>query len=735
MDCPDCAAPNPEDAQLCEACGRSLFVIEPGTVLTDRYELQGVLGSGGLGRVYRARDRMLEETVAVKVLHPEAGRSHEFARRFRSEIKLARKVRHRNVCAIHEYGEEGPLRFVAMELVDGEELHRILRERGPLPPREAFDVAAQVTEGLAAIHDAGVIHRDLKTPNIMRDSEGVVRLLDFGIAKLMAPTGTLALTAIQKVVGTPEYMSPEQVRGDELDARSDLYSLGVVLFEIFTGMVPFQGRTPVDTLLRQVNDPPPLYGEMAARIPRELLPLLARTLSKRPEDRPASARVFLEALDHARQAAVPEPLAAPAPPADRPITASRTPPPLPKSPPIVRTAVLPRRGGPAEPGRAGGPGTPPPRPPLISRPPLTPRPPVRTAREDAAAAALDASRTYVELEAPSILPVGGGPGRGRPPVLPDSSPARPSETAFTRLRWTPAVVGLGVGLALVVLWLAGGGREAPPPPEASATPSPLIVTPPPVTVPSPPVPTPVPDEAAAPPLDAVLPSLEPDEPEAVPTPSPRTTRRPARRAAPTPTPTPSPTPSPTPALAVLDLDVRPFAEVTAGDRALGRTPIEGARFEPGPVVLLIQHPGYWPLRRHVFFEPGRRTRLQIDLEWEAVVRRKSAPYEVPRGDKPDDPYFLPGVRLVAEGDFQDALLTLDPVVRRLEGTNRPKELARAEFFLGVALLELGREAEARARFESALDHDSSLKLEPDAFPARVTSFFGHVRDARKARQR
>src|SRR5262249_52030915 len=152
---------------------------------------------------YRAHDRMLDETVAVKVLHPAAARSPEQSQRFRSEIKLARKVRHRNVCAIHEYGEHGGYRFVSMELVDGGDLHRVLRERGALAPEDAFEVAVQVAEGLFAIHEVGVIHRDLKTPNIMQDAKGVVRLLDFGIAKLLAPTEGQAVTGVQRVVGTP----------------------------------------------------------------------------------------------------------------------------------------------------------------------------------------------------------------------------------------------------------------------------------------------------------------------------------------------------------------------------------------------------------------------------------------------------------------------------------------------------------------------------------------------------
>jgi hypothetical protein len=175
--------------------------------------------------------------------------------------------------------------------------------------------------------------------------------------------------------------------------------------------------------------------------------------------------------------------------------------------------------------------------------------------------------------------------------------------------------------------------------------------------------------------------------------------------------------------------VHPWAEVTIGDQALGRTPLEVLNIEPGKVVVLLQHPGFWPLRRHLLLEPGRRTRLQVDLEWDAVVRGGVPLYRVPKGPRPDDPQFKAGIGSLIVGDFHKAVVTLDPVVRRLEERDRPKELARAEFFLAVAFLEAGREVEARARFESALAHDPKLRPDPAAFPARVMTFFGHVRNA------
>jgi hypothetical protein len=181
--------------------------------------------------------------------------------------------------------------------------------------------------------------------------------------------------------------------------------------------------------------------------------------------------------------------------------------------------------------------------------------------------------------------------------------------------------------------------------------------------------------------------------------------------------------------------VHPWAEVAVGNRPLGRTPLETQSLEPGTAILLIQHPEFWPLRRHVLLEPGRRIRLQIDLHWEAIVKGKVPFYQVPKGRRPDDPHFKTGVDFLINGDFPQAVITLDPVVRRLAERDRPEELARAEFFLAVALLEAGREVEARARFESALTHDSSLRPEPAAFPARVMTFFGHVRDGLETEER
>jgi HEAT repeat protein/predicted Ser/Thr protein kinase len=260
--------------------------ISDGTTIANRYEIEGVLGEGGMGLVYKAKDRVLEEVVALKVLRPNFARTPEADRRFRSEIKLARKVSHRNVCRIHEYGEDGSLRYLSMEYIDGVNLKQAVRGKGGLPIEDAREITIQIAKGLQAIHDVGIIHRDLKTANLMRDGRGIVRLMDFGIAKKWGEEAGEGMTGVGDIIGTPEYMSPEQARGQKLDFRSDLYALGIVMFELLTGELPFRGETPLDTLLKHVQEPPPLEG----RIQPELIPILRKALAKDPRERYASAR-------------------------------------------------------------------------------------------------------------------------------------------------------------------------------------------------------------------------------------------------------------------------------------------------------------------------------------------------------------------------------------------------------------------------------------------------------------
>ena len=306
MTCPFCQAENPGTAETCVGCGKFLSDLPPGTLVSDRYEILGLLGRGAMGSVHKAHDRVLDETVAIKVLRPHFARTPEIAQRFRSEIKLARRVRHPNVCAIHEYGESGGVRYISMEFVDGVDLRRRIQERGGLPAPEAFDVVQQILGGLQAVHDNGIIHRDLKTPNIMIDVQGQVRLMDFGMAKQRGATEVVGATAIGLIMGTPEFMSPEQVRGERADFESDIYAMGIVVYEIFTGEVPFKG-TLVDTMMRHIHEEVSFEGGAAARIPRALVPVLRKALAKAPADRYATARGLAAAIRHAAEVPAPEP--------------------------------------------------------------------------------------------------------------------------------------------------------------------------------------------------------------------------------------------------------------------------------------------------------------------------------------------------------------------------------------------------------------------------------------------
>ena len=302
MICPACNGVNDDDADACFTCGRALGALTQGAIIGDRYEVLKPLGKGGMGMVYKAHDRMLEESVAIKVLRAEYFNNKEMAQRFRHEIKLARKVSHRNVCRIHEYGEDGTMRYISMEFVDGHDLKQLARDRGGmLGIEEVFELAIQTADGLQAIHDVGIVHRDLKHSNIMCDERGMVRLMDFGIAKVAGTDRTGGgLTSTGQIMGTPEYMSPEQCLGDKIDHRSDIYSLGVVIYEMFTGQVPFRGDTPVATLFKHIQDPVPFEGPVAGRIPMAAVSVLRRALAKDRAERFDESAGLADALREAQ---------------------------------------------------------------------------------------------------------------------------------------------------------------------------------------------------------------------------------------------------------------------------------------------------------------------------------------------------------------------------------------------------------------------------------------------------
>src|SRR4029453_17518075 len=195
------------------------FIAAPGAILANRYEILEYVGKGGMGVVYKAHDRTLDDTVAIKILRQQPFDDPSMPQRFLAEIKLARRVTHRNVCRIHDYGEADSVRFISMQFVEGIELGQLVRRRGCLGADEGYDIALQLVDGLEAIHDQAIVHRDLKTSNVMIDRRGIALVMDFGIAKLWEGEAGMALTASGQIIGTPQYMSPEQAQGTPLDQR------------------------------------------------------------------------------------------------------------------------------------------------------------------------------------------------------------------------------------------------------------------------------------------------------------------------------------------------------------------------------------------------------------------------------------------------------------------------------------------------------------------------------------
>ncbi len=289
--CTACGAELGAGAEACFRCGRGATAVLQGSVVAARYEILARIGAGGMGTVYKAHDRTIDDIVALKVLRQDVADDPDLVRRFRGELKLARRITHRNVCRIHDYGEDGALRFISMEFVDGIDLLQEIKRNGAPALSEAFSIAIDVAHGLQAIHDEGIIHRDVKTANIMRDRRGQVRLMDFGIAKQRGDA-----TVASQLIGTPEYMSPERIRCEPVDFRSDIYALGVVAYELFAGHVPFRGDSPWSTLQKHLDEPVDVERLPARPLPTAVVPILRKALSKRPDARFRTAREVAQAF-------------------------------------------------------------------------------------------------------------------------------------------------------------------------------------------------------------------------------------------------------------------------------------------------------------------------------------------------------------------------------------------------------------------------------------------------------
>ena len=256
-------------------------MLGPGTTL-GRYELRELIGSGGMSAVYRAYDPVLEREIAVKILPAELARDETLRRRFQEEARALGRVDHPNLVKVYAVDREGPVSFYAMELINGLSLSQVIATKERLSPCEAVAVFCQFLDGLWAIHQAGIVHRDIKPGNVMLDASGRVILMDFGLAR-RSERGTFTLGGA--VLGTPEYMSPEQASGDQTDPRSDLYSAGIVLYEMLVGCPPFQGKDSVSVMRQHVEAPvPPLHGP-GRNIPSELQRIVGKLLEKQPEAR------------------------------------------------------------------------------------------------------------------------------------------------------------------------------------------------------------------------------------------------------------------------------------------------------------------------------------------------------------------------------------------------------------------------------------------------------------------
>jgi len=316
LKCLKCHFDNPSDSRFCNKCGT---IVQPseeiafsqtetfqspiqelttGSTFANRYQVIEELGHGGMGRVYKVFDTDIKEKIALKLLRPEIALDKETVERFSNELKLARKISQRNVCRMFDLGKAEGTTFITMEFVPGEDLKKFIRKTGQLGAGRTVSIAKQVCEGLAEAHHLGVVHRDLKPQNIMVDEDGNARIMDFGIARSLRGKG---ITGAGVMIGTPEYMSPEQVEGKEVDERSDIYSLGVILFEMVTGRVPFEGDTPFTIGVKHKSEIPRDPRDLNTQIPQDLGRLVLKCLEKDKAKRYQTAQELHADLEKVEQ--------------------------------------------------------------------------------------------------------------------------------------------------------------------------------------------------------------------------------------------------------------------------------------------------------------------------------------------------------------------------------------------------------------------------------------------------
>jgi len=309
IECPKCQHENPDDTRFCGNCAAPLKSSEDiavtetietlkeelttGSTFAGRYQVIEELGRGGMGNVYKVLDVELKESTALKLLKPEVAADEKTIERFRNELKLARKISHKNVCRMYDLSKKGNTYYITMEYVAGEDLKSLMRKIGQLPVAKAISITKQVCEGLAEAHKLVIVHRDLKPQNIMIDKEGNALIMDFGIARSLKAKG---ITEADVLIGTPEYMSPEQVEGKETDQRSDIYSLGAILYEMVTGRTPFEGGTTLSIAMKHKNETPINPREFNTLVSEDLSQLILRCMEKDKERRFQEANELLAEL-------------------------------------------------------------------------------------------------------------------------------------------------------------------------------------------------------------------------------------------------------------------------------------------------------------------------------------------------------------------------------------------------------------------------------------------------------